>query len=175
MSFPIDLALIPIAIGYFFVGRFFLAKTLIATDACDGCKVCLKKCPVESIIMVNERPFWRYNCESCMRCVNHCPKRAIETSHSFTALMLFVGSAIITPLLMEGINALGLLDWFNQNYFTENLITIINALIFLFFVFFCYGILHYLMRYKFFARIIAYTSLSTYKFWRRYKAPKHIV
>jgi Pyruvate/2-oxoacid:ferredoxin oxidoreductase delta subunit len=173
LSLPIDIAIAPIAIAYYFVGRFFIAKTLIATDDCDSCKLCVKKCPVESIIMVNNRPFWRYNCESCMRCVNICPKRAIETAHSFSGLLIFIYAAIFTPIILKGIEAAGLFDWFKQSILTENLLSLLKAFIFIWIMILSYGLLHFLMRYKFFARFIAYTSLSNYKFWRRYKAPKN--
>ncbi len=175
LSLPIDIALIPITLGYYFIGRFFLAKTLITTDACNNCEKCIIQCPVEAIKMINDRPFWTYNCESCMRCVNACPQRAIETTHAFSTALIIASSVIISPLLIAGLKYFGALDFVNQSVITENFWSIINAFIFLLFVFISYRILHFLMRYKFVNKIIAYTSLSKYKFWRRYKAPKHMI
>jgi len=172
LSLPIDIALLPIALAYYFIGRFFLAKTLIATDACNNCEKCINQCPVKAIKMINDRPFWSYKCESCMRCVNACPQRAIETTHTFSITLLIVSSIIISPLLVTGLKHLGVMDWVNQSLITRNLWSIIDAIIYLFFVFVSYRILHFLMRYKFINKIIAYTSLSKYKFWRRYKPPK---
>ena len=69
LSLPIDIALLPIALGYYFFGRFFLAKTLVATEACNRCELCVNECPVSAIKMISDQPFWTYTCESCMRCV----------------------------------------------------------------------------------------------------------
>ena len=171
VSLPIDIALVPIAIGYFFLGRFFLAKTLIATDDCDLCEQCIKQCPVAAVSLVNGRPFWSYRCESCMKCVNACPKRAIETAHAFAASMILLSSLVLSPLLIYILKDLDLWKFANQSMISRNIWSIIDAFIFLMFVFIFYRILHFLMKFKLINQIIAYTSLSKYKFWRRYKAP----
>ena len=171
LSLPIDIAILPIALGYYFIGRFFLAKTLIATHACNNCEKCVNECPVEAIEMINSRPFWKYKCESCMRCVNACPQRAIETTHTYSGILILISVFIISPLLIVGLEFLGAKDWFNRSFFTRNIWSIIDAVIFLLFVFLSYRLLHYLMRYKFINTLISYSSLSKYKFWRRYKAP----
>jgi len=171
LSLPIDIALLPITIGYYFFGRFFLAKTLIATNACNNCELCVTQCPVKAIKMIRDRPFWRYNCESCMRCVNACPQRAIETAHGFSSLLFLTSSMVISPLLIAGLKSLGALEFIYHSMLTKNIWSIIDAFVFLIFVFLSYGILHFLMRFKLVNMIIAYTSLSKYKFWRRYKAP----
>ena len=173
LSLPIDIALLPIALAYYFIGRFFLAKTLIATDACNQCEKCVDQCPVKAIEMINDRPFWSYNCESCMRCVNACPQRAIETAHTFSSVLILISSMVISPTLIAGLKFFGVMDLVNRSVITKNIWSIIDALIFLLFVFISYRILHFLMRYKFVNKIVAYTSLSKYKFWRRYKPPKY--
>ena len=173
ISLPIDLALLPITLGYYFIGRFFLAKTLIATDACNNCEKCVIQCPVKAIKMINNRPFWSYKCESCMRCVNSCPQRAIETTHAFSTALIIVSSVIISPLLIAGLKLIGAMDWVNQSVITVNLWSLIDAFVFILFVFICYRFLHFLMRYKIANRIITYSSLSKYKFWRRYKPPEY--
>ena len=172
LSLPFDIAIIPISIGYYFIGRFFLAKTLIATDACDNCEKCVNQCPVEAITMINNRPFWSYHCESCMRCVHSCHVRAIETTHSFSTSLILISSLVISPLLIAMLDHFGVWEWINRSVITENIWSLINAFIFLVFVFISYRILHFLMRYRIVNRIVAYTSLSKYKFWRRYMAPK---
>ena len=143
----------------------------MASDACTKCDVCIKKCPVEAIVTFQKRPFWTYRCESCMRCVNICPHRAIETTHTYTGLIFFISSAFISPLLLSGLKKIGAVDWIYHSLLTEKLWSILDAFFFLAFVIICYGIMHMLMRFKFVSRIIAYTSLSKYKFWRRYKSP----
>ena len=172
LSLPFDIAIIPVAIGYYLVGRFFLAKTLIATDDCDNCMNCIKQCPVKAIQMIKNRPFWSYRCESCMRCVSNCHVRAIETSHSFAAVLLLISSVVISPFLIKTLDHLGAWNWITRSAITENIWSFIYAFIFLIFVFVLYRILHFLMRYRFFNRFIAYTSLSHFGFWRRYRAPK---
>lgn len=172
ISLPIDIALLPIALGYYLIGRFFLAKTLVATDLCNSCEKCINQCPVNAITMVNERPFWSYNCESCMRCVNACNQRAIETTHTFSATLLVISSLVISPFLITTLKYFGAWEFINQSVIMENMWSLMNAIIFLIFVFISYRILHFLMRYKFVNTIIAYTSFSKYKFWRRYKAPR---
>jgi len=45
-------------------------------ETCDGCGLCEKLCPTDSIKMAAV-PVWSNSCEQCMRCVNYCPKQAI--------------------------------------------------------------------------------------------------
>lgn len=173
LSLPIDLLVLPIAILYFVVGRFFLAKTLIASYDCNQCMSCVNQCPVKAISMVDNRPYWSYNCESCMRCANICSQRAIETTQSFSIFLLVFSSLVISPLSIAILKLFGIWDLINQSAIAQNIWAIIDAAIFLSFVFISYRILHYLMRYKTFNNIISYTFLSSYKFWRRYRAPKN--
>jgi len=172
LSLPFDIAIIPISIGYYLVGRFYLAKTLIATDACDNCEKCINQCPVEAIKMINNRPFWSYHCESCMRCVHSCHVRAIETTHSFATSLILISSLVISPLLIRILDHFGAWEWINRSVIAENIWSLVYAFIFLVFTIISYRVLHFLMRYRFVNRIITYTSFSKYRFWRRYKAPR---
>jgi len=36
------------------------------------------------------RPYWTYRCENCMRCMNFCPKNAIEAGHSWAVILYYV-------------------------------------------------------------------------------------
>lgn len=173
-SLPIDLALLPITLGYYFIGRFFFAKTLVVTNSCNNCDLCILNCPVDAIRKVDKRLFWTYRCESCMRCVNRCPNRAIETTHAFSISLIIVSSMVISPLLISGLKYLGVFDIIHQSMIAKNIWSIIDAFFFLAFVFLSYGILHFFMKFKIVNKIIAYTSLSKYKFWRRYKAPNFV-
>jgi len=171
-SLPIDIALAPISIGYYFVGRFFLAKTMFATDKCDACMVCVKNCPVGAIKWVDDRPFWTWKCESCMRCANQCPERAIETPQGFAAFIWFIAS-VVSSMIFSGWmlrkNILGVSD---HHWWAETISFTLISVIMIFFMFTGYRLVHYMMQYKWFSRLVEYTSLSRFRWWRRYKPNK---
>jgi Pyruvate/2-oxoacid:ferredoxin oxidoreductase delta subunit len=162
----IDLIIAPIAIGYYLVGRFLFAKTFFSSSDCNNCDLCIKNCPVNAIIKIDNRPFWTFKCESCMRCMSNCPKRSIETAHGFIiSYCLF--SSILTGLFFYCFNR-----WL---FVIPNSLArfVIETALFILFLGLIYRIVHYLMRFKFFERLMVYTSLTKYKFWgNRYKALK---
>jgi ferredoxin len=160
LSLPVDLAIIPISLGYYFFGRFFLAKTLVATNACTNCNICISKCPVEAIKTVDERLFWTYKCESCMRCVNICPQRAIETAHGFSGLIVVVVYVLLVPFIISILKYYDILDIEKQSKLFEQGWSLITTSILILFGFLSYRILHFLMKYKIVNRIITYSSLS---------------
>lgn len=45
-----DLLISPIALLYYTIGRFFIAKTFYASENCLHCNLCVKQCPNEAII-----------------------------------------------------------------------------------------------------------------------------
>jgi len=47
------------------------------TDACNGCGICEKTCPVSAISIQNGKPTFSKKCEHCNGCLNWCPKNAI--------------------------------------------------------------------------------------------------
>jgi ferredoxin len=162
-----DIAISPVSLGYYFIGRFILAKTFYASSSCDNCGICIAKCPVKAIILVDQRPFWKLTCESCMRCMSSCPKRSIETAHGFLIVvsLLFQWGIIKTldhffPDIIAGINPF-LYNWVIQFILLLGLLVI------------CYRIMHFMMRFRWFNKLMIYTSLTYYKFWgKRYKALK---
>ncbi len=49
------------------------------SDACTGCGLCEKLCPVKNIRLQGEgRAEWLHHCEHCMACISWCPVRAID-------------------------------------------------------------------------------------------------
>ena len=54
-----------------------MSENFFATDACDGCGICAKKCPTGHIKMVEGRPDWGKPCLMCAQCMDFCPKGAI--------------------------------------------------------------------------------------------------
>jgi len=158
-----DIFFLPISILYYFVGRFIFAKTFYASSDCNKCDLCVEACPVKAIIKVDKRPFWTFNCESCMKCMGNCPKKAIETGHGFIIEYILIYSMILLP-------------YFELNFFkleNEFVKAVLESLMFLAILALWYRIVHSLMRFKIFERLMVYTSLTKFKFWgRRYKALK---
>ena len=98
------LAILPISIGYLLVGRFFLAKLFFSNNKCVSCGLCARNCPTESIIMMGKskpRPYWKYNCESCMRCMAYCPNQAVEAGHSWAVLLWLIISLPVGIYLLQ--------------------------------------------------------------------------
>ena len=168
-----DLLISPVSVGYFFVGRFILAKTFYATDACDKCDLCINSCPVKAILTVDNRPFWSYRCESCMRCMNSCPKRAIETAHGF-----IIGIMILLNM--------GIMIWFWQgvgkfitipadNGWAQLIVTLTGWLLTFVVMVLSYRLYHYLLRIPVVRQLFYYTSGTRYMFWRRYKPSRKMI
>jgi len=149
--------------AYLFWGRFFMSKTLYASHKCNNCNLCIKKCPVQAIKILSQRPFWTVKCESCMKCMNICPVRAIEAAHGLVILVFYLwitGSAILMGLL--------------PSFFHHWLVAFLTFDMFLFFglLFLLYRFQHLLLKNRIVAKIISFTSLTYYKFWGRYESSK---
>ena len=60
------------------VGARVWGRLLKAGDDCDGCGLCVKRCPMGNISGNGSgRVSFGWNCQWCMRCVYSCPKNAI--------------------------------------------------------------------------------------------------
>jgi ferredoxin len=46
-------------------------------ENCNGCGICLKVCPVNNIMIINNMPVWLHHCETCLACYNWCQNKAI--------------------------------------------------------------------------------------------------
>ena len=60
------------------IGAKIFGKTLKADEKCNGCEMCVKKCPRINIKMVNGKPKFGWQCVLCLRCVYSCPQNAIK-------------------------------------------------------------------------------------------------
>lgn len=163
-----DLLVSPISFLYYFIGRFLISKTFYASAKCDNCGVCVASCPVRGVIRVGEKPFWTFKCESCMKCMGQCPRNAIETGHGF-----FIGCMVLSSFIFSLITARlwDVLPSGNLGEFAEFAINSLEAILVAGLM---YRAMHYLLRFRWFERLMAYTSLTFYKFWgRKYRAPKY--
>jgi Pyruvate/2-oxoacid:ferredoxin oxidoreductase delta subunit len=167
---PLDLAVIPVALGYTFVGRFWLAKMYLATLECDGCSICENHCPMNALKMNNSRPFWTFHCESCMRCLNICPRKAIQVSHVFTAMTAYILYGLLFPLVIS------LVAQFLPSITAviaskTQIIGLIRAWAILSVMFLAYRLVQVLTRFRPFNYFFAGLSLTRLLLWRRYLAP----
>jgi ferredoxin len=168
---PQDLLLAPISLGYYLVGRFFFAKSFVASRDCDGCGACVQECPTRALRLVDGRPFWTWRCESCMRCMNLCPRRAIETAHGFVLAVSLLLSAVLIPLALATVRPLlpawawtGVAGW-SLRFAIEN--SLVLAVLFA-----AYQLLHRALRLRLVERLVVATSLTHFGWWRRYRAPR---
>ncbi len=166
----LGLLLAPISIAYLFVGRFFLAKLFFANSRCDGCRICAENCPVGAIRMwgsTRPRPFWKYNCESCMRCSAICPHAAVEGGHSWGVIVYFLtaipGAYYLFRWLGSMIPALSGLDqtWAG---------TLVYAVQCYLAIFASYYLFQLALRVSAVNRFFTYTTLTHY--WGRYQEPE---
>lgn len=165
------ISLLPVSAGYLLFGRFFLAKLFFANQNCDGCGICAKHCSVKAIMMWGKgrrRPFWRYNCESCMRCAAICPHNAIEAGHSW-GVILYVITALPFSyylFLLFSTEFMGLEQleghWVGK---ALNVIYVYPA------IFISYFIFSILLRVPFINYLFTYTTMTHLPFWGRYREP----
>lgn len=170
LSLPIDLLISPVALGYFIGGRFFLSKTFIASNKCNNCGLCISECPTSSIIFVQNRPYWKLSCESCMRCMNICPQRAIETAHGVAVAFWVFFTILNTQIILFILHIFNIQQdawWWKMS---TQLISIAGMILT---VTFLYRIMHLAMGIKPIRDIVRFTSFTALPFWRRYRFFKY--
>lgn len=65
----------------------------MASGNCNRCKLCEKHCPVGNII-VQEEPIWNGLCEACLKCINICPKQAIQYDNKTEGRLRYFNSKV---------------------------------------------------------------------------------
>jgi ferredoxin len=160
-----------ISLGYLFIGRFFLAKLFFANMNCNGCGVCEENCSFGAIKMwgkKNPKPFWKYSCESCMRCAAVCPKNAIEAGQSWGVVLYFITTLPVSFYIFSALNAHipGI-----TNLGGSWIRVVLEILFWYPAIFIPYYIFYFLIRIPAINRIFTYTTMTHFSFWGRYREP----
>lgn len=72
----------------------FRGKLKFFSDRCIGCKICMRDCPSNAIVInkVAEKTFEAVidlsKCIYCAQCVESCPKKALEATREFELAQL---------------------------------------------------------------------------------------
>lgn len=161
-----------ISVAYLLMGRFFLAKLFFANNNCDGCGVCAQNCNVKAIAMRGKdryMPFWKYKCESCMKCATICPQNAIEAGHSWGVILYFISAFPISVYLMS------MIGFDSASIKSPDKIWVCNVLDIIYFypaIFISYYIFSLLVRIPLLNYFFTNTSMTHLPFWGRYREPK---
>jgi NAD-dependent dihydropyrimidine dehydrogenase PreA subunit len=117
-AWALGLLLVQVSLAYLLVGRFLLAKAFFAGAGCDDCGLCVSRCPHGGVVWAGRsglrlkaeattarrvKPYWTYACESCMRCMAYCPRKAVEPSWSWFVLLVI---PVALPLGYQALAAL---------------------------------------------------------------------
>lgn len=171
-EFILGILLSPVSVGYVLLGKFFLAKLFFANSRCDGCGLCENHCTVKAITMwgKNKRqPYWKYTCESCMKCAALCPHNAIEAGHSWGVILYFItalpASTYLFSLLGTDPNKSGVLEipWLGD---------VLNIMYYYLAIFISYYVFSLLIRIPFLNYLFTHTTMTHFRFWGHYREPK---
>ena len=99
----------PVAFLYSWIGRFGLGAMYAADERCKACGNCERDCPSRAIVMKGDgarrRPRWTASCQGCNRCINLCPRAAVQVSPLRVGVHLVVNAAVIVAIVV-GLNRL---------------------------------------------------------------------
>ncbi len=161
-----------ISIAYLLMGRFFLAKLFFANNNCDGCGICEQNCTVKAIAMRGKDrhiPFWKYKCESCMKCAAFCPRNAIEAGHSWGVILYFIS---VFPISVYLLSLIGFDPASIGNHGRSLICNLLDILYFYPAIFISYYIFNLLVRIPSLNFFFTHTTMTHLSFWGRYREPK---
>jgi NAD-dependent dihydropyrimidine dehydrogenase PreA subunit len=148
-----------------------MGKIMFATTRCTGCGTCAASCPASALVMKGKkrpRPYWRYNCEHCLRCLNFCPHRAVGASLPWAAFLWWLGAAAAAraavfarlTVLVPGLGSV-------RGYWTVELA---NSAVYYPVLIAAYFLFYHLTRWKPVNALLSRTSPSF--FLKQYRAPE---
>ncbi len=65
-------------VNYLFNKFMVSSKNFIVDNACTKCGLCVKKCPMNNIMMTTSGPTFANKCLNCYSCIHNCPKNSIK-------------------------------------------------------------------------------------------------
>jgi Pyruvate/2-oxoacid:ferredoxin oxidoreductase delta subunit len=109
----VGLTLLPVSLGYLFLGRCFLSQLFFADHRCDRCGLCIQACPEKAIRGVKGHPRWTLHCESCHRCMAICPRQAVQAHHGLALFGVWLVGFVMVLLAVHHIPRVlkTLLEW----------------------------------------------------------------
>jgi len=157
-----------ISVLYLCFGRFFLAKLFFANNRCTGCSICAERCSMGAIDMRGneiKRPYWKFSCESCMKCGGLCPENAIEAGHSWGALLYYL-STIKIAIHLKAFFEISIPDFYINKI--PLVATMFNFLYMFVSIYIAYHIFSVLIRVPYINKIFSVTTLTHIPKWGRY-------
>jgi hypothetical protein len=112
------------------------------------------------------RPYWSYHCETCLRCMGFCSRKAVEAGHSWGVLLYLILSVPVITFLLGRLHRV-----FHIVPVTEDawLGSLVNLFYFWPALFLAYAMFWYLAQLPVFNRFFTLTTLTHY--YRRYHDP----
>jgi Pyruvate/2-oxoacid:ferredoxin oxidoreductase delta subunit len=155
---------------YLLIARFSMGKIMFATNRCAGCGTCAASCPANALMMKGskvKRPYWNHKCEHCLRCLNFCSHKAIETSHSWAVLLWYTGISLAGGGVVF-VWLAGFFPWLkpHYNFWTEELF---DTLFYYPIILAGYFLFYYATRFKLVNSFFSYTSWA--RFLKQYREP----
>jgi len=115
-----------------------------------------------------QTPYWKYNCEHCLRCFNYCPNHSVSASHSWALLLWYIAVVVgFGGALYTGIqNHIPQLES-SRNWFTVELL---NAVFYYPAFVIAYFLIYHLTRLR---PINSFFSLLSFdRFFGQYREPE---